>query len=478
MMSAPIDLRNASSSASKSAVLDSQNNPIAIPPMPDYSGRILAYTATAGIIVSGILQGVFGMWMLWLLAGALTWPHIVHQVTRKTFLRNSPRIRQKMLLVDCAIGGGFVGCLGLIAIPSVAVVLMLMFSCLIVGGIRQWLSGTIIMAGSGAIGVAIVGPAESFQSPMITSIIAVLATGLYICVTAFYSHQQARALMMAKTQIQNQREQSIALSHKLSKYLSPQVWQSIFTGERDVRLETQRKKLAVFFSDIKGFTELSEEMEPEALTELLNHYFNEMSEVALKYGGTIDKFVGDSIMIFFGDPTSRGQKEDAFACVSMAVEMRKHMKIMRQKWRSQGIKTPLEIRMGISTGYTTVGNFGAENRMDYTIIGKEVNLASRLESLAEPGEILISYETFSLIKDRIMCRDKGEITVKGFGRPVSIYEVVDFRRDMGPNRSFLEHEHSGFAMYLDSEKITERERESILSALEDAAERLRQEEDS
>lgn len=111
--------------------------------------------------------------------------------------------------------------------------------------------------------------------------------------------------MLAKTQIQNQREQSIALSHKLSKYLSPQVWQSIFTGERDVRLETQRKKLAVFFSDIKGFTELSEEMEPEALTELLNHYFNEMSEVALKYGGTIDKFVGDSIMVFFGDPTSR-----------------------------------------------------------------------------------------------------------------------------------------------------------------------------
>ncbi|MDL0433129.1 adenylate/guanylate cyclase domain-containing protein [Marinobacter sp. TBZ242] len=478
MMSAPIDLRNASSSASKSAVLDSQNNPIAIPPMPDYSGRILAYTATAGIIISGVLQGVFGQWMLWLLIGALTWPHIAHQLTRRTFLRHSPRIRQKMLLGDCAIGGGFVGCIGLIAIPSVAVVLMLMFSCLIVGGIRQWLIGTVIMAVSGAIAVAVVGPAESFQSPMITSIIAILATGLYICVTAFYSHQQARALMTAKTQIQNQREQSIALSHKLSKYLSPQVWQSIFTGERDVRLETQRKKLAVFFSDIKGFTELSEEMEPEALTELLNHYFNEMSEVALKYGGTIDKFVGDSIMIFFGDPTSRGQREDAFACVSMAIEMRKHMKIMRQKWRSQGIKTPLEIRMGISTGYTTVGNFGAENRMDYTIIGKEVNLASRLESLAEPGEILISYETFSLIKDRIMCRDKGEITVKGFGRPVSIYEVVDFRRDMGPNRSFLEHEHSGFAMYLDSEKITERERESILSALEDAAERLRQEEDA
>jgi len=478
MMSAQADLRNVASSAGKLASSEIHDHTVAIPPMPDYNGRIIAYTATAAIIVTGIIQGVFQQWLLWFVAGALTWPHLAHLLTRRTFLRRSPRIRQKMLFLDCVIGGSFIGLIGLIAIPSVSVVLMLMFSCLIVGGIRQWLFGTALMFASLAASAAVFGVADSLQSPLLTSILALASTGVYICVTAYYSHQQARTLLLAKTQIQNQREQSIALSHKLSKYLSPQVWQSIFTGERDVRLETQRKKLAVFFSDIKGFTELSEEMEPEALTELLNHYFNEMSEVALRYGGTIDKFVGDSIMIFFGDPTSRGQREDAFACVSMAIDMRKHMKIMRQKWRSQGIKTPLEIRMGISTGYTTVGNFGAENRMDYTIIGKEVNLASRLESLAEPGEILVSYETFSLIKDRIMCRDKGEITVKGFGKPVPIYEVVDFRRDMGPNRSFLEHEHSGFAMYLDSDKITERERKEVLAALEDAADRLRQEDDA
>lgn len=477
MMSAPADLRNASTCAGKSLGVETSGGTVAIPPMPDYNGRILAYAASAVIVVSGVLQEAFPQWTLWLVAGALIWPHIAHTLTRKTFLRQSARIRQKILFVDCAGGGMFIGCIGLVGIPSVSVALMLMFSCLIVGGIRQWLVGTGFMVVAIAATAAIVGPAETLQSPLLTSIAAVACTGLYICVTAYYSHQQARALMLAKTQIQNQREQSITLSHKLSKYLSPQVWQSIFTGERDVRLETQRKKLAIFFSDIKGFTELSEEMEPEALTELLNHYFNEMSEVALKYGGTIDKFVGDSIMVFFGDPTSRGPRADAFACVSMAIEMRKHMKIMRQKWRSQGIKTPLEIRMGISTGYTTVGNFGAENRMDYTIIGKEVNLASRLESLAEPGEILVSYEAFSLIKDKIMCRDKGEITVKGFAKPVPIYEVVDFRRDMGPNRSFLEHEHSGFAMYLDSDKITEKERLAILTALEDAADRLRREEE-
>ncbi|OZB14502.1 MAG: adenylate cyclase [Marinobacter sp. 34-60-7] len=477
MMSAPPELRNVSGSASKVVHGDLYSHPVVIPPMPDYNGRILGYSATAAIMVTGVSQGIFQQWLLWLVAAALTWPHIAHMISRRTFLKRSPRIRQKMLFFDCVIGGVFIGLIGLIAVPAVAVALMLMFSCLIVGGVRQWLFGTGLMVAAIAASVASFGTASDFQAPLLTSMVAMLSTGLYICVTAFYSHQQARALLLAKTQIQNQREQSIALSHKLSKYLSPQVWQSIFTGERDVRLETQRKKLAVFFSDIKGFTELSEEMEPEALTELLNHYFNEMSELALKYGGTIDKFVGDSIMVFFGDPTSRGQREDAFACVSMAIEMRKHMKIMRQKWRSQGIKTPLEIRMGISTGYTTVGNFGAENRMDYTIIGKEVNLASRLESLAQAGEILVSYETFSLIKDRIMCRDKGEITVKGFGRPVPIYEVVDFRRDMGPNRSFLEHEHSGFAMYLDSDKITERERRAILAALEDAAERLREEDD-
>ena len=467
---------NAPLNAGKGLVLESPNKPIAVPPMPDYNGRILGCTATAGILAAGMYEGIVSSELYWLLAGCLIWPHVAFFLSRRTPLRRSSRIRHKMLLLDCVMGGGLIGALSLIAIPSAAVVLMLMFSCLIVGGIRQWLFGLVLMTSTMIVSAGINGPPPSFQAPLLTSMASIFATGLYICVTAYYAHQQARSLMMAKTQIQNQREQSIALSHKLSKYLSPQVWQSIFTGERDVRLETQRKKLAIFFSDIKGFTELSEEMEPEALTELLNHYFNEMSEVALKYGGTIDKFVGDSIMIFFGDPTSRGQREDAFACVSMAIEMRKHMKIMRQKWRSQGIKTPLEIRMGISTGYTTVGNFGAENRMDYTIIGKEVNLASRLESLADPGEILVSYETFSLIKDKIMCRDKGEITVKGFGRPVPIYEVVDFRRDIGPNRSFLEHEHSGFAMYLDSDKITEKERESILAALEDAADRLRQEE--
>lgn len=457
--------------------IDTHKKPAAIPPMPDYNARVLAYMAGAAIMLAGTLTGHFKPWLIWGAPMALLWPHLIYALTRTLGWHRNVRARQRVLLLDAMIAGTTIAMIEFNIIPSIFLLLMLNFSFLIVGGVRTWLYGLAASLVGILGGGLVLGFSLSAETPLLVNTIAGVTTGIYICVTAYYTHEQARALVAAKSQIQYQREQSIALSHKLSKYLSPQVWQSIFTGERDVRLETQRKKLAIFFSDIKGFTELAEEMEPEGLTELLNNYFTEMSQIALKYGGTIDKFVGDSIMIFFGDPTSRGAREDTLACVAMAIDMRKHMKILRQKWTSQGIRTPLEIRMGITTGYCTVGNFGADNRMDYTIIGKEVNLASRLESLAEAGEILVSYETFSLIKDKIMCRDKGEITVKGFARPVPIYEVIDFRRDIGLHRSFIEHEREGFAMYLDSEKISTPDRVTILKALQTALDHLRNEDE-
>lgn len=447
--------------------------PVAIPPMPDYNARVLAYLAVAATVLSGIAQNHFTSGLIWIIPLAMLWPHLVYFALRSFNKHKNVKMRQHLLILDALMCGIILVLMDFSLTPTLLFLLMSNFSFIIVGGLQSWLHGNLAIIAGLTVTSLYNGIQFAEPTPTGVSVISGLGVALYIGVTAYYTHQQARALVQAKSLIQSQREQSIALSHKLAKYLSPQVWQSIFTGERDVRLETQRKKLAVFFSDIKGFTELSEEMEPESLTELLNNYFNEMSQIALKYGGTIDKFVGDSIMIFFGDPTSRGSKEDTLACVAMAIEMRKHMKVLRQKWKSQGIRTPLEIRMGISTGYCTVGNFGAENRMDYTIIGKEVNLASRLESMAEPGEILVSYETFSLIKDTIMCRDKGEIVVKGFSRPVPIYSIVDFRRDIGGNQTYLEHETEGFAMYLDTGKVMGQDRDQIVRALENAVEKLK-----
>ena len=240
-----------------------------------------------------------------------------------------------------------------------------------------------------------------------------------------------------------------ALASKLSKYLSPQVYESIFSGKKNAIIEASRKKLTVFFSDIKGFTEITDRLEPEVLSSLLNNYLNEMSKIALKYGGTIDKFVGDAILIFFGDPETKGEKEDAIACVSMAIEMRKRMQYLRAQWENQGISNPLEIRIGINTGYCNVGNFGSEDRLDYTIIGGEVNLASRLESNAKTGEILVSHETFAFIKEDITCEKKEEINVKGIAHKIQTYQVIENKKALAKKHKFFNEQFEGFTLKVD-----------------------------
>ena len=215
-----------------------------------------------------------------------------------------------------------------------------------------------------------------------------------------------------------------ALSSKLAKYLAPQVYDSIFTGQQDVKIVSKRKKLTVCFSDLVGFTEITDKMESEDLTHLLNHYLTEMSKIALQYGATIDKYVGDAIVMFFGDPTTLGVKEDALACVQMALAMQKRVGELAQEWKNAGIATPLRCRIGVHTGYCTVGNFGSDDRMDYTMVGGTVNLASRLEHEAAPGGVLISFETYALVKDEVRCEERGEVQVKGIAQPVATYAVV------------------------------------------------------
>ena len=265
-----------------------------------------------------------------------------------------------------------------------------------------------------------------------------------------------RKLNRKTKKLEENNQQLVSLSKKLAKYLSPEVYNSIFTGEKEVNLETQRKKITVFFSDIKGFTAITDTMEAEALATLLNSYLKEMAEVAARYGGTLDKFIGDAIMIFFGDPKSRGEKQDAIACVMMAIEMREHLKFLREKWIIQGVSDPLHIRIGINTGYCTVGNFGSENRLDYTIVGGQVNLASRLESSAGTDQILIAHETYALVKDAINCESQGEIAVKGIAHPVKTYQVICVNPDTATKNAMESKwidEHEGFSMHVDLKRI-------------------------
>ncbi len=253
-----------------------------------------------------------------------------------------------------------------------------------------------------------------------------------------------------------------SLSEKLSRYLSPQIYRSIFKGEQDVKLESKRKKLTVFFSDIVNFTSTTESMESEDLSQLLNHYLSEMSIIALRYGATIDKFIGDAILVFFGDPKSSGVKNDAINCLRMSIDMIAKVKELEGYWQDMGIAKPFRIRIGINTGFCTVGNFGTEERMDYTIIGGAVNLASRIESKASPNEIWISQETYLLVKDEIYCEEQEAITAKGITQPIKIYKVIDYYANM-QNRHIIDYTLDG--VKIGERTIEVRDRDAALKSL-------------
>lgn len=265
------------------------------------------------------------------------------------------------------------------------------------------------------------------------------------------------------------------LSAKLAKYLSPQVYDSIFSGNQDVSLSTERKKLTVFFSDIKDFTQTTDDMQPEDLTALLNNYFSEMSAIALEYGATIDKFIGDAMLMFFGDPETKGVKEDAELCVRMAFAMQKRMAELEKEWQAMGFDKPFKMRVGINTGYCNVGNFGSDARMDYTIIGGEVNLAARLEGQADPGGVLMSSETYILVKDLVNAEEREPINVKGIRRNIRPYAVVSLSDDTDtsgdPNRN-IEHKEKGFALSIDLELLTVEERKALATRLNEVAKQL------
>lgn len=270
--------------------------------------------------------------------------------------------------------------------------------------------------------------------------------------------EEASALVAEKNQMLE------SLSNQLSKYLSPQVYASIFSGEQSVEIASKRKKLTIFFSDIANFTGTTDSLESEELTNLLNHYLTEMSKVALDHGATIDKYVGDAIIAFFGDPESRGAKADAIACVEMAIAMQRRMRELHSEWLDLGLERPFQIRIGINTGFCTVGNFGSGDRMDYTIIGNEVNLAARLEAHAEAGGILLAHETYALVKDTVFAEEQEALSVKGFAKPVRTYKVEGIYEDLKKDQSIIRREQDGVRLMVNLKKGKKRD---VIKTIED-----------
>ena len=279
--------------------------------------------------------------------------------------------------------------------------------------------------------------------------------------------RQAMQIQGMNRELESTNDFLATLSLKISRYISPQVYKSIFSGEKDVTIHTERKKLTIFFSDIQNFTATTERLQPELITQLLNEYFTEMSGIAHEHGGTIDKFIGDAMLIFFGDPETRGDRADAQACVRMAWSMQRRLIELNAKWRAAGIEQPFKSRMGINSGYCNVGNFGSSDRMDYTIIGAEANLAARLQSIAEPGGIVISYETFALVSDVIVAHPLPPITMKGISREV-IPHSVDSVLDTAAKGVVIVERMKGLDFYLDPSVVDAQGADLIRSILNDA----------
>ena len=180
---------------------------------------------------------------------------------------------------------------------------------------------------------------------------------------------------------------------------------------------------AILFSDIRSFTSISEKMDAKSVVSMLNEYFTEMVDVVIKEDGVVDKYIGDAIMAVFGAPVTK--PDDALHAVRAAVGMRKALEALNEKLVKRGM-APIKTGIGIHTGEVVAGNIGSEKRMEYTVIGDAVNLASRLESATKElgAPILISDDTYELVKDHVEARAVKEITVKGREKPVMTYEIL------------------------------------------------------
>ncbi|MBI5555476.1 MAG: GAF domain-containing protein [Elusimicrobia bacterium] len=210
------------------------------------------------------------------------------------------------------------------------------------------------------------------------------------------------------------------LKRNLERYLSPHILKSVLESTQELKLGGDKKNVTILFADIREFSSLSEEMEPELLVRFLNEYFTRMVDIIFKYGGTVDKFVGDEIMAIFGAPIT--QADDELRAIKTAVEMQQEMHRLQEYWQ-KSIK-PFSIGIGINSGEVIAGNIGSNKHMDYTVIGDVVNSAKRLETQAAGGKILVSKNVRQKANELYEFKDVGETLVKGKKNPIEVFEVI------------------------------------------------------
>ncbi len=225
----------------------------------------------------------------------------------------------------------------------------------------------------------------------------------------------------ARLQLQTRVDEQLAelvRTGELARFLPRQVAEGLLAGQLRAEKPFERRRITILFADMVGFTDLSETLEPEELSEVLNSYLRQMTAAVVGHGGTLDSFIGDGIMAVFGAPEESPEAAQARQAVAAAFEMRSRCRELASTLLGKGIPANLDIRVGLNTGHCTVGVFGSEVMRAYKAVGFAVNVAARLQSAADPGSILCGFRTYALIKDRVRAAEREALAVKGASRPV------------------------------------------------------------
>lgn len=217
--------------------------------------------------------------------------------------------------------------------------------------------------------------------------------------------------------------EEIQRTSRLKRYVSPQIAESIISNGSDKYMINAKKLLTICFADLKGFTTASETMKSDDTVNLLNEYFTEMTKLIFNYGGTLDKFIGDGILVFFGDPIPFDNHAER--AIRMAIDMREKVQELRTHWLEKGCN--IDICFGINTGYAIVGNIGSSTQMNYTVIGHQVNIAHRLQLEAKASQILVTARTLTGIKDIVETTEIKNVKLKGIHKPINVYNVMGLK---------------------------------------------------
>lgn len=306
-------------------------------------------------------------------------------------------------------------------------------------------------------------PIDLFREAIRSIIFLIVCTFFAFLFDRFAAHKEH-----LKASVRGLREKDrviTVLNRKLAKFVTTSLVEELAKEGGDDVLTHQRRKVTVFFSDIADFSIISDALEAEELAQLLNEYFSEMIHIVLKFGGTLDKLMGDGMMVVYGAPAAIDPPLGALSCIRMAANMQERLTVLNDQWRVRGHAYPLKVRMGINTGINTVGSFGSDVWLNYTAIGVQVNIATRLQQIAKPGQILLSHSTYSLVADRGVEAEKlGETHLRGFHYPIDVYRFKQFTDAQVP--VMLQWQGKGYSISLQPQIIDMPGGDRLLDLLE------------